>query len=216
MGKLSIARWVWAPHLASRGTRTSPMESFSTRWSWPVVIGSLAPQDWQMGRSYGSAEPAGRSVIGKTVLPRSRLARWLTVPEFSGGLASSLVDRHGDYGRAIGTQFRPGVGHVRRVEAHTDHRVSPASPRRFEHAIHHFVPALRQVLGHALELPADDRLQAGTHLGEGVPRPHRQTEHLTDHTLDLPPRDFIRGRDQHVRALSRVPQRTYRTEAWSI
>ena len=31
IGKLSTARWVWAPHRASSGTRTSPMVSCSTR-----------------------------------------------------------------------------------------------------------------------------------------------------------------------------------------
>jgi hypothetical protein len=31
MGKFSTARWVWARHLASAGTRISPMESCSMR-----------------------------------------------------------------------------------------------------------------------------------------------------------------------------------------
>ena len=33
IGKFSTARWVWAPHLASAGTRTSPIESCSIRSS---------------------------------------------------------------------------------------------------------------------------------------------------------------------------------------
>ena len=33
IGKFSTARWVWAPQYASAGTRTSPMESCSTRCS---------------------------------------------------------------------------------------------------------------------------------------------------------------------------------------
>ena len=33
IGKFSTARWVWAPHLASAGTRTSPIESRSMRSS---------------------------------------------------------------------------------------------------------------------------------------------------------------------------------------
>ena len=31
IGKFSTARWVWAAHLASTGTRTSPIESCSIR-----------------------------------------------------------------------------------------------------------------------------------------------------------------------------------------
>src|SRR2546425_240144 len=37
IGKLSTARWVWAPQYASSGTATSPMESFSMR----VMPGTL-------------------------------------------------------------------------------------------------------------------------------------------------------------------------------
>ena len=32
IGKFSTARWVWAAHRALRGTRTSPIESCSTRY----------------------------------------------------------------------------------------------------------------------------------------------------------------------------------------
>ena len=38
MGKFSTARWVWARHLACAGTRTSPMESCSIRYSLASVI----------------------------------------------------------------------------------------------------------------------------------------------------------------------------------
>src|SRR3712207_1721461 len=41
IGKFSTARWVWARHLAQAGTRTSPMESRSMRWSCSVA--TLAP-----------------------------------------------------------------------------------------------------------------------------------------------------------------------------
>ena len=35
IGKFSTARWVWARHFAQAGTRTSPMESCSMRYSAP-------------------------------------------------------------------------------------------------------------------------------------------------------------------------------------
>jgi hypothetical protein len=35
IGKFSTARWVCAPHSAAAGTRTSPIESCSTRYSSP-------------------------------------------------------------------------------------------------------------------------------------------------------------------------------------
>src|ERR671910_538419 len=42
-GKFSIARWVWAAHLAAAGTRTSPIVSCSMRNSpsWPGVVSVL-------------------------------------------------------------------------------------------------------------------------------------------------------------------------------
>ena len=53
IGKFSTARWVWAPHLASTGTRTSPIESCSIRYS--VIAGD---------RSAGSpaSDPGGASL----------------------------------------------------------------------------------------------------------------------------------------------------------
>ena len=47
MGKLSTARWVWAPHSAPAGTRTSPIESCSTRYSGmqpPVIPENRIPE----------------------------------------------------------------------------------------------------------------------------------------------------------------------------
>ncbi len=43
MGKLSIARWVWAPHNASAGMLTGPMLSCSVRNFW-VVIEEITPR----------------------------------------------------------------------------------------------------------------------------------------------------------------------------
>ena len=41
MGKFSTARWVWARHFAAAGTRISPIESFSMRYSISVGRGSV-------------------------------------------------------------------------------------------------------------------------------------------------------------------------------
>ena len=41
IGKFSTARWVWARHLASVGTRTSPIESFSMRYCCSAVTVGL-------------------------------------------------------------------------------------------------------------------------------------------------------------------------------
>ena len=52
IGKFSTARWVWARHFAHAGTRTSPMESCSMRYSapWPSSVAGHAvlPVVWMV------------------------------------------------------------------------------------------------------------------------------------------------------------------------
>ena len=52
--------------------------------------------------------------------------------------------------------------------------------------------------GHALELAADHRLEAGTHLRERVAGADGQAEHLSADLPDLPPGDVVAGHHQHV------------------
>ena len=63
---------------------------------------------------------------------------------------------------------------------------------------HHLVAALHQVLGHALQLAAEHRLEARAHLREGVARADRQAEHLAAHPLRSPSRDLVRRYYQHA------------------
>ena len=72
IGKFSIARWVWAPHSAALGTRTSPNESCSMRWS-------LTPPT--LKHPTGSKLPAGTPHVLRMLSqpsgsdPRAQLSR---------------------------------------------------------------------------------------------------------------------------------------------
>ncbi len=54
------------------------------------------------------------------------------------------------------------------------------APRLADHPAHDLVAAVDHRLGHALELAAEHRLQAGAHLREDVARPHGEPEYLAE------------------------------------
>ncbi len=60
IGKFSTARWVWARHLARAGTRTSPIESCSTRKSSVCGLASLTPAPSTLFQRDPRQPPTGR------------------------------------------------------------------------------------------------------------------------------------------------------------
>src|SRR5581483_5913486 len=219
IGKFSTARWVWARHLACFVTRTSPIESFSIRkpaLMRPAYEPSGLLLRVALRRLLAVALRVARLLL-LLLLPvpllrvaaarhrlhrvgaRRRPAR-RAVAERLRGLLGGVGHWHGDHRRAVRAQLGPGVGHLGRVEAHRDHRVAALGPRGLEHAAHHLVAAVDEVARHALQLPAEHRLQPGAELGERVPRPDGQPEDLPAHPLDLPAGDVLGRHHHHVGA----------------
>src|SRR5690348_12029911 len=77
----------------------------------------------------------------------------------SSGMRSERADSHG---RAIGGDFVHRVADVARIKAHHEDRVSPSFGRRLLHPLNCFYAAVREKLGIAADLPADNRLQPRT------------------------------------------------------
>src|ERR1700722_3813600 len=88
-------------------------------------------------------------------------------------------------GGAVGADLLANAAQLVDVEAHREDRIVPSDRGDLDQPVLGLDPAGRQQLGHAAELTADERLEAGADLRPDVPSPDGDAEHFPDYFRDL-------------------------------
>src|SRR5437763_1132644 len=110
-----------------------------------------------------------------------------------GGLCAGAADLDG---RSVGADLLPDL-ELARVEPHGQDRVAALGLGRLQEPVLRLHPAVGQHLGHAAQLPAHQRLEAGAELRSHVPGPHGDAKDLPEHLGDLVSRQVVHGGENH-------------------
>src|SRR5690242_19516531 len=172
-------------------------------WRWPAgrTTSSWCPATWSppADRATALRKPG---VVGQ---PGARTRQQETTPALVGRGRSACAagsDAAGDLDRgAVGNDLLVALADLVRVEPHREDGVGASAVRLVDEALDGLLTGLHELLAQALELAADDRLEAGPELGTDVPRPHGQPGDLAEHLGDVVSRQVVHRGDQHGRSL---------------